>query len=212
MNALVIFAKFPVPGEVKTTIGKEIGMETAAQLVEACVKDVITKNLNRDYDLYLSFIGRQHKEQYREMFPSAILYVQRGRNLAENLFLTFEDLLDDYEKVAIIGCDVPHISPESITLAFKALNSYDVVLGPASDGGYYLIGMNKPYNIFKGMSYGSDNLLQQQIDQLKEQHLTFVLLDEMHDIDDIDEVKKAKKGLKKEDAPLTYEFLKKIKV
>ncbi|MBU2560795.1 MAG: TIGR04282 family arsenosugar biosynthesis glycosyltransferase [Nanoarchaeota archaeon] len=208
MNALVLFAKFPEPGKVKKKIGQVIGMENSAKLCEAFIKDLIDDNNDRDYDLYLSFIGHEHKEQYRTLFPHAILYVQRGMNLGENMHCTFEDLLDDYEKVVIIGCDVPNLSYDMIVRAFNALSSYDVVIGPAEDGGYYLIGMKKAHDIFKGLHFGTELLLDEQVRVVKEKGLTFVLLDKLPDVDTVDELKYLKKTLKREDAPRTYDFIK----
>jgi hypothetical protein len=212
MNALVIFAKFPEPGRVKKKIGEVIGMDSSAGLCSAFINDLISKNKDKDYDLYLSFIGHQYKEKYKNIFPEAILYVQRGMNLGENMYCSFEDLLDDYDKVVIIGCDVPNLGSDIIVKAFNALDSYDVVIGPAEDGGYYLIGMKQPHEIFEGLPWGSDKLLDAQIELLKEKKLTYVLLERMSDVDTIDELKVLKKNLKKDDAPKTYEFIKSIGV
>ncbi|MBN1544293.1 TIGR04282 family arsenosugar biosynthesis glycosyltransferase [Candidatus Woesearchaeota archaeon] len=212
MNALVLFAKFPEAGTVKKKIGRVIGMENSARLCESFIKDIIDKNKDRDYDLYLSFIGHEHKEQYRTMFPHAILYVQRGMNLGENLSCTFEDLLDDYEKVVIIGCDVPDLPSAMIIKAFNALSSYDVVLGPAEDGGYYLIGMKKAHDLFKELHFGTERLLDEQVRAVKDKGMTFVLLDELPDVDTVEELKHLKKTLKREDAPRTYDFIKGIKL
>jgi len=210
MNALVLFAKYPEPGKVKKKIGKVVGMESSAKLCMAFINDLIDKNSDRDYDLYLSFIGHEYKEHYREMFPSAILYVQRGTKLSENLHCSFEDLLDDYEKVVIIGCDVPDIPQELIVKAFNALDSYDVVLGPATDGGYYLIGMKKAHPIFDTMPFGTDMLIKEQLKILEDKGLTHVLLDELEDVDDMEELNDLKERLKKDDAPQTFEVVKKI--
>ena len=212
MNALVIFAKYPVPGAVKRRIGREIGMEKSAELCECFIKDLYEKNSNQDYDLYLSFIGKEHKEQYRGRFPDAILYVQRGHTKGENLSLTFEDLLDDYEKVVIIGCDAPQVGPALIKAAFKALESHDVVIGPASDGGYYLIGIKKNLPFLNDLPWGTPELLDQTIKRLKERKESYVFIDELEDIDDLEELKAAKKRIKESDAPATFKFLQRLDV
>lgn len=207
MNALVIFAKFPVPGKVKKKIGQVIGMDNSAKLCTAFINDLIEENSEKDYDIYLSFIGHEYKEKYREMFPNAILYVQRGTNMSENVQSAFEDLLDDYEKVALIGCDVPQLSSETVIKAFNALASYDVVLGPSEDGGYYLVALKKPHDIFKGVPWGKPQLLEEQMKLLKEKKLTFVLLHKLPDVDTVDELKHLKNVLKRESAPRTYDFI-----
>jgi rSAM/selenodomain-associated transferase 1 len=212
MNALIIFAKFPEPGKVKKEIGRVLGMETSADLCTAFINDLIAQHKDRDYDLYLSFIGHEYKSKYKEMFPEAILYVQRGTNMSENVYSAFEDLLDDYEKVALIGCDVPQLSQETVVKAFNALDSYDLVIGPSEDGGYYLIGMKKPHDIFEGLPWGEDNLLDEQQKILRDKRLTFVRLETLPDIDDVDELKRMKANLKRDEAPITYDFLQKTDV
>ncbi|NQU79258.1 glycosyltransferase [Candidatus Woesearchaeota archaeon] len=207
MNALVIFAKFPEPGKVKKKVGNVLGMDASAELCKCFIEDLISENENKDYDLYLSFIGHQHKEEYRSMFPHAILYVQRGSNLSENLRCTFEDLLDDYEKVVVIGCDVPQMSYDTIIKAYNALDSYDVVMGPASDGGYYLVGLKKPTDIFDDMPWGSEALLSEQTSALEKKGLTYVLLDVLDDVDTFEELIMLKNVLKRQDAPKTFDFI-----
>jgi rSAM/selenodomain-associated transferase 1 len=212
MNALIVFAKFPVPGQVKKKIGTVIGMENSAKLCEAFINDLIAEHSERDYDIYLSFIGHEHKEQYRTKFPHAILYVQKGVNMSERVQCSFEDLLDDYEKLALIGSDVPDLSTETVIKAFNALDSYDVVLGPVDDGGYYIVAMKEPHDVFKGMPWGKDTLLEAQIKVLKERKLTFVLLDKLNDVDTIEELKAFKKIVKREEAPRTYDVIQSLDV
>ncbi|MFH1063541.1 MAG: TIGR04282 family arsenosugar biosynthesis glycosyltransferase [Candidatus Woesearchaeota archaeon] len=207
MNALVLFAKFPEPGRVKKCIGKAIGMENSAGLCRAFINDLIEENQDKDYDLYLSFIGHEHKEQYRSMFPNAILYVQRGSNLSDNLQFTFEDLLDDYEKVVVLSCDVPQLSSQTVVKAFNALDSYEVVLGPAQDGGYYIIGMKKPQAIFEMMPWGTEDLLKAQMENLRKKGLPFVLLEKMYDVDTMEELRHLKETLTEGEAPRTFAFL-----
>ncbi|MBW2965419.1 TIGR04282 family arsenosugar biosynthesis glycosyltransferase [Candidatus Woesearchaeota archaeon] len=212
MNALIIFAKFPVPGKVKKEIGRVLGMDVSARLCTVFINDLIAEHKDRDYDLYLSFIGHEYKDDYKKMFPEAILYVQRGTNMSENMYSAFEDLLDDYDKVVLIGCDVPQLKHDMIIKAFNALDSYDFVLGPSDDGGYYLIGMKEPHEVFKGMPWGSSELLEVQQNLLRDKRLTFVRLDTMPDVDDVDELVRLKSVLKKEDAPQTYEFIQKLDI
>ncbi len=212
MNALIIFAKFPESGKVKKEIGKVLGMDVSAKLCQAFINDLIEEHKDRDYDLYLSFIGHEYKAEYKKMFPEAILYVQRGSNMSENVYSAFEDLLDDYEKVALIGCDVPQLKSDVVIKAFNALDSYDFVLGPAEDGGYYIIGMKEPHDVFTDAPWGSDHLLEEQQEILRTKCLTFVRLDTLPDVDDVDELKYLKATLKKEDAPQTFEFIQNLNV
>jgi rSAM/selenodomain-associated transferase 1 len=207
MNALVLFAKYPEPGKVKKKISKAIGPEKCAELCKAFIQDIVAKTEDKDYDLYLSFIGHEYKEKYRKLFPQVILYVQRGETVTKHLTGTFEDLLDDYEKVVVLSCDVPQIGSEIIVKAFNALDAYDVVLGPVDDGGYYLVGMKKAQNIFENIPFGTETLLKEQTKILREHKLTYVFLEQLSDIDNLEELKRFKKTLKREDAPHTYDVI-----
>lgn len=207
MNALIIFAKYPEPGNVKKQIGSVIGMTQSAELCKAFINDLISENSEKDYDIYLSFIGHKYKENYRMMFPNAILYVQRGNDMSSNVQFSFEDLLDDYENVALIGSDVPNLKSNKIIEAFNALESYDVVIGPSDDGGYYLVALKKTHDIFSELPWGNKNLLDVQIELLKKKNLTYALLDKLQDVDDIHELKAMKKMLHRSDAPKTYDFI-----
>lgn len=212
MNALVIFAKFPEPGRVKKVLGKEIGMENSAKVCAAFIKDLISEHEERDYDLYLSFIGQENKEKYRNLFPNAILYVQRGTNLGENMFYTFEDLLDDYEKIVVIGADVPDLHADYVQNALSELDNYDVIIGPADDGGYCLIALKESVNIFTEVPWGSSELLKHQIDKIRDRNLTFFQLNSLPDVDEIEELIVLKKNLKREDAKNTYDLLQSLDV
>jgi rSAM/selenodomain-associated transferase 1 len=212
MDALVIFAKYPEPGKVKKKIGQVIGMENSARLCAAFIKDLITKNSDTDYDVYLSFIGKENKTAYRSMYPNAILYLQRGYDLGENMYCTFEDLLDDYNKVIIISSDVPNLSSEIIVKAFNALDEYDAAIGPSTDGGYYLLGLKKPAKIFDSLLWGTQTLLDEQLKRINEKHLTYVLMDTKLDVDTIEELREIKSCLKQEDAPETYKIIHELKI
>jgi rSAM/selenodomain-associated transferase 1 len=87
-------------------------------------------------------------------------------------------------KVVVIGTDAPDLGEHSLRLAFAALDSADLVLGPATDGGYYLIGLTKSQPaLFHKIGWGSDRVLRETIERAKEQGLRFVLLDLLSDVD-----------------------------
>ena len=97
----------------------------------------------------------------------------------------FSDLFDQgYSKVLIIGTDCPELSPEIIIAAFDSLNTHDIVIGPARDGGYYLLGMKKLCpDLFNNISWSTDQVLQQTLRACVDSGLSNRLLDELSDID-----------------------------
>jgi rSAM/selenodomain-associated transferase 1 len=120
---------------------------------------------------------------------------QQGNGLGERMQDAFEQTWQQgAEKVLLIGSDCPGMNPSIITSSLEYLQQHDLVLGPASDGGYYLIGLSARLAerkhgkhdsacLFQGIDWGTDQVLQQTLNQAKRSNLSFVLLPELHDID-----------------------------
>ena len=110
----------------------------------------------------------------------------QGRgNLGERMQKAFEEAFNmGYERVLLVGSDCPGISVDTFEEAFEILANEDIVLGPATDGGYYLIGFrDQSRPIFKHIGWGTEKVLSETLDQIKAQQLTVGLLEELHDID-----------------------------
>ncbi len=117
---------------------------------------------------------------------------QQGHGLGERMQDAFEQTWQQgTEKVLLIGSDCPGINPAIITSGLEYLQQHDLVLGPASDGGYYLIGLSgrlakQEHNyarLFQNIDWGTDQVLQQTLNQARKTNLSFALLPELHDID-----------------------------
>ncbi|MCI5168068.1 MAG: glycosyltransferase [Candidatus Electrothrix sp. GM3_4] len=120
---------------------------------------------------------------------------QQGNGLGERMQYAFEQTWQQgAEKVLLIGSDCPGMNPSIITSSLECLQQHDLILGPASDGGYYLIGLSArlaerkqkkygPACLFRDIDWGTDQVLQQTINQAKKSNLSFALLPELHDID-----------------------------
>jgi hypothetical protein len=115
------------------------------------------------------------------------LYSQQGVDLGERMCNAVKLLFNKgYEKVSLIGADSPDLPLPFITEAFEKLDSYDLVIGPSEDGGYYLISMNKPFDtIFKDINWGHDNVLKDTVSKAKAAGISYFLLPQWYDIDDL---------------------------
>lgn len=148
-DALVIVAKYPAPGRVKTRLGATIGYEQSALLYGAFLRDLAERfsqaALVDGYDLLWACV-----EDAATMAPvlgaAAQIIVQRGDDFAERLYHICCDVAAlGYTRTAILGSDSPQAPSAAIAEAFAELRDADVVLGPADDGGYYLVGLwNQP--------------------------------------------------------------------
>ena len=186
-DLLMIFTRNPELGKVKTRLAKTIGDQPALNIYKFLLDHTasITKNLSYDKTVYYSKkinendIWSNHIYQKKE---------QRGTHLGERMENAFIENLNKYNKVIIIGSDLHELNENHIHEAFDQLDNYDVVIGPAKDGGYYLLGL-KTINkeIFKNKEWGTGTVLRNTLQNLK--NVSVFLLDELNDIDIYDDIK-----------------------
>lgn len=180
---LLVFTKNTVLGTVKTRIGKEKGDEIALKVYENLLtftKEVVLKVDCHKTVFFNSFIEKEGI--WDDKFFDKKLQVVG--NLGMKMSAAFEDALKSNSKAIIIGSDCAEISSETITRAFEQLESYDVVIGPATDGGYYLLGMKKYHKfIFDNMPWSHEKLFEATSQVIEHHKLTLKILDMKSDID-----------------------------
>ena len=143
-NALILYMKAPRPGTVKTRLTPRVSAGEAAELYRAFILD--TLHLAQGIagaSLFVAWTPEDGLAELRSALgnPDVAWTVQRGRDLGERLSNTFAVLGDEWDKIVVLGGDSPLLPPAYVEEAFAALDRHDVVLGPAEDGGYYLIGL-----------------------------------------------------------------------
>lgn len=181
-KALIIFTKNPEIGKVKTRLAKTIGDESALKiykfLIEHTVK--ITKDLNVDKYVFYSEGIHKNDDWDAEIFRKKL---QHGEDLGERMQNAFDQIFEmGYKMAVIIGCDMYDWGKNDLETSFAALQDNDFVIGPAMDGGYYLLGMKEPKeDIFKSKNWGTSTVLEQTLKDLKK--AKFLLLKERNDID-----------------------------
>jgi len=193
-SALIVFAKAPVPGKVKTRLLCRLTPEEAAGLYKRFVRatlDIASECIGACASLNIRlFLAcspsvthpffREISEQY-----NIRLVEQRGRDLGERMMNALSDALaEGYRRVVIIGSDSPTLPADFIARGFVCLRDVDVVIGPAEDGGYYLIGAaGRVPPIFDGMRWSSSHVLDETIDRLRRNDISYDLLPVWYDID-----------------------------
>jgi len=191
-NAVIVFSKAPCPGRVKTRLIPELGAQQACQIHQQLLEYVI-ENISsiKEADVYLhcSPDTSHNFFQYLKAQYRIVLDVQREGDLGQRMDSAIKKGLEEYKKIVLIGSDCPLINVAYIKQAFDELNRSDVVLGPAEDGGYVLVGMTKPRSdIFTDIDWGSERVLQQSIDQIKPD--IPALLDTLWDVDRAEDVER----------------------
>lgn len=185
-NLLIVFVKNIKLGKVKTRLAKTIGNQGAFEVYNELVKitEQATQNVSTDKRIYFSdaVVNTKWKNN-----PKA---VQKGYDLGERMKNAFKKGFEDgYERIVLIGSDLPDISSTHIEDGFKALQENEVTFGPAEDGGYYLIGLSelKTY-VFENKPWSESHLLHETLLELKQKNIHFKLLETLNDIDTFEDL------------------------
>ncbi len=187
-GVILVFARAPEAGQAKTRLIPKLGPEGAAQLHSRLVHltlDAATAFHNVSVQLWCSpDPHRSFFSQCRATYDVE-LHAQSGVDLGERMLNAFNQALTDYDWALLVGTDCPDLNIEDFEQAEQDLNNgIDVVLGPAADGGYYLIGLKIPEpNLFQNIPWGGSEVLSCTYTRLNEAGLTFSQLHEHHDID-----------------------------
>jgi rSAM/selenodomain-associated transferase 1 len=181
-NLLLIFTRNPELGKAKTRLAKTVGDETALEIYKFLLEKTrdISSKVTSDKAVYYSVKIRDNDIWDSSMFQK---HQQVGDDLGFRMLNAFKNSFEaGYEKVMIIGSDLYDLTSKNIENAFRELDSNDVVLGPAEDGGYYLLGMNSLHStIFKNKNWGTETVREDTLSDLKDKKVK--LLAFKNDID-----------------------------
>ncbi len=148
-NLLIMFVKNPEPGQVKSRLAATLGDREAARvykaITESLLSAVVPSSKAAGYDMAVAYSPADAAEDMRTWLGTGIqLMPQTGGNLGERMHNAFtEGFARGYKSIVIIGSDCPAVTSELINEALHKLDRHDVVIGPATDGGYYLIGLRQ---------------------------------------------------------------------
>lgn len=213
-TALIIFAREPKLGRVKTRLMTNLSPKTILKLYQALVKDTIQVARSIPcQNRYLFFTGCKTAPILKRLAPSFTFRQQRGENLGLRMLHAFNFAKKQGAKhIITIGTDCPTLTKDDIHTATRKLINHDYVLGPAKDGGYYLLGLKKPdKRIFYGIRWGSEEVLKETLAKIKSNKNTVTLLRQQTDIDTFESlIKSTKLIVKKNTAPYTKAVLKEI--
>ncbi len=191
---LIIFTRFPIPGKTKTRMIPALGEDGAARLQEAMTGHTVL--CARVWAAVSGARIRVHHtgasaKTFRRWLGPELEYVEQGDgDLGARMARAVEDgLRDGASRVVLMGCDCPEIEARHLDAAFAALKDHDAVVGPATDGGYYLIGMKECHGgLFEDMAWGTDSVLQETRRRAQTQGLLLAELEPLHDVDEPDEL------------------------
>jgi hypothetical protein len=187
-NLILIFTRNPELGKCKTRLAKTVGDENALTIYKILLNHTskIVAEVEYDKAVYYSV-----KVRINDLWDDNIYqkHQQQGEDLGYRMQNAFADSFKSgYEKVIIVGSDLYDLTPKHIEDAFEKLTSHDVVMGPALDGGYYLLGMKNLHpNIFENKNWGTETVRNETLSDLKNKSV--FLLEALNDIDVYEDVK-----------------------
>lgn len=178
---VIVFVKNAKLGKVKTRLAKTIGNQAAFETYKALVSitETILNEVLVDKRVYFSETIEEDEWNGYEKF------VQKGTDLGARMENAFKKAFDDgYNRIVLIGSDLPDITSKHIKKGLDTLNHYDSVFGPALDGGYYLLGLSKMCDfVFSNKPWSKSNLLKETTNELVLNNVDYNMLEVLNDID-----------------------------
>ncbi len=184
-SAIIIFVRNPEKGKVKTRLAATLGEEKALEIYMGLLEHTkaITRGLTgvSRYVFYAGSINGNDtwsKDDYHKM-------VQHNGDLGQKMYYAFKDVFaQGHDKVLIIGSDCPGLTSDSLQTAFDKLSNCDVVIGPANDGGYYLLGLkNLEEAFFLNKQWSTESVYAATLEDIQNLGLSYWSLPELVDID-----------------------------
>ncbi len=190
-NALIIIAKYPETGFVKTRLNGFMPDEKILELYKYLLEQTIHKLREiPGVDTYIAY-APEHVEEYFSRFRTGLIRLSAydlGLNMSHSFDVIFRK---GYQKAALVGADIQDLSASIILHAFDLLSDNDLVYGPAEDGGYYLVGMRKLIKeVFEDVPWSSDQTLKRSLEQANKAGCTVGYTEILSDIDTIEDVEK----------------------
>ncbi len=187
-RALLIFIKNAQKGKVKTRLANTVGETKALKIYQALVQ--YTRKITQSVSAYRYVFYSDYVEDHDD-WPTIDFakYVQQGADLGQRMEQAFSLALEQRDKAIIIGSDCASLSPALIEEAFQKLDTHPFVIGPALDGGYYLLGMRHfTPSLFENIHWSTSTVFQETIQKIEALHpktgnSSYHLLPELSDID-----------------------------
>ena len=189
---LLLFVRLPEKGRVKTRLARAIGEEAACDFYRCLVADSLSLALRSGYPTTVFYFPKAGSPEVSlgltHGFPCL---PQNGQDLGERMYTAFRTAFRDSGEAILMGSDVPDLPASFLDEAFESLKGDDAVIGPARDGGYYLIGFSSGALLsspFSGMEWGGPSVFQKTLRVLRDHGLKVHVLPEWRDVDEYEDL------------------------
>jgi rSAM/selenodomain-associated transferase 1 len=189
-DALIVFVKLPAPGQVKTRLAKAVGADTAAALYRCFVADTLATARQGGHAPLVFFHPPESAPAMAAWLGKEITFLpQHGNDLGARMSDALRTALAGCGRAVLIGSDCPDLPSTLLQEAFEALITHQAVIGPAGDGGYYLIGFTPEgfrAAAFTGIGWGGPDVFRTTMARLTEEGIKVHILPAWNDVDDYD--------------------------
>lgn len=193
-SALIIFVKYPQPGKVKTRLAARLGSELTAGLYKNMLYDLLNEMTCFGDDLKIFISEKNDTEKFKVLFETDHkIFTQSGKDIGMRMRNAIIKIFSEgYSNITLIGSDIPGVEKDLIKRSFSELSNTGAVIGPASDGGYYLIGVTRKHfstKIFEDMKWSTSKVLEETIKILKKNKIPYSIIEKKRDIDTLDDLR-----------------------
>lgn len=187
---IIIFGRYPIPGKVKTRLIPFLGIERTTELYRRMTEHVVNVARNarcmmNNIAITFNYSGATEKDHIAWLGNDLNYIMQKKGNLGTRMLYAFESVFKECDaSIILVGTDLPGLTLEIIYNSLQLLEDLDIVLGPATDGGYYLIGMNSLYPaLFNSIDWGTKDVYEQTCRIIKHLKLRYANVEALGDID-----------------------------
>ena len=197
-NLIIIFAKYPSEGKVKTRLAAFLGAKYAVKLYKSFTEAVVKGAKDTKEHIRIEYAPKGKEKAFKEWLGENLVFrKQDGEDIGKKMYNAFVSAFNDgFLKVILIGTDIPEINSNLLKKAFYALRKNDAVIGPAEDGGYYLIGFNKGRLLkeaFIGIPWSSKEVFKKTLAAFKKRNYSVGTVEKKTDIDTFEDLQKIRK-------------------
>jgi rSAM/selenodomain-associated transferase 1 len=189
-TAILMFVKYPESGQVKLRLSADLNEEMVPELYRCFVQDTLATVKKIDACLFVCFLPVDAQKKFQKWLGSTVFFLpQNGADLGERMKNCFSYVFKKgFRRVILIGSDSPDIPETFLHTAFTELQTHDVVLGPSSDGGYYLIGFQNTMftsSVFEDIHWSTSTVFQETLAKIKAANCSVSVLSVWSDVDTI---------------------------
>jgi rSAM/selenodomain-associated transferase 1 len=193
-RCILFFVRNPERGEVKTRLAATLGQNVARDLYRCFILDMLSALQRAGFPVIICYYPEDALDDLKGIVGEGYVFKsQHGADLGERMARSITDAFaQGFDRAIVIGSDIPDLPQAFIQESFAALETYDSVIGPAFDGGYYLIGFKQVSflpEVFQGIEWGTDTVLTRTLSILGANERTAYLLPPLRDIDTVEDLK-----------------------